>query len=560
MTILYIRKVILFVSLYSILYNTNACEDKSVTQVCSALLDSYYNQAMGKDEQVFDPALPDFKAKFSIMQPIRRNDFGTIKVLLMKHCFPDTLTIEEKTLRLNIALSHRHLYVFFKQNTVSLYEITEQCLNTKKQQPRETKMAKVVLIYDEKTRGRPLKLVLIPDPNQQPTSFHIFRISLKAEVTDYGFMFYWGHNKLIQNVPFAEIAHDGHNIIFSPFDEIDNRLFSEERSMKYYDKQSLLKLGDMIKINETFTSDARVLYKGQEFKIIKKDKLGSIFVYDINAEKKFAIRIENSYFFHFSTLPGKIMLNNPQFDDTSLHEKNVKTDEKNVQLNLALKNDNNFYDQDKFIKTEGYKISNFLKPSEQNDNLKYNNQKRFQGFIISIGKTYGFIQIGDAEPKFYFNLFSARYISDTFKVLDVVNFSKETIKGQPRAIDVFKVADIDVRKNNEQRFEGVIRRVGKEYGFIEYGVDGSNIQLIHFHYKHVRYSDDTFRPLDVVSFCKHILNDRSNAVDVFKVQNDKEDTQTLNKQTKDNDEEFFPDLESIFISPRKISKEEKNDD
>jgi len=446
MTILYIRKVILFVGLYLILCSINASEDKSVTQVCSALIDSYYNHAMETDEQVFDPALPEFKAKFSIMQPIRRKDFGTIKELLMAHCFPDTLTIEEKALRLNIALSHRHMYVFFKQNTGSLYEMAEQCSITKEQQNGETKIAKVVLIYDVKTKGRPLKLVLIPDPNQQPPSFHIFRISLKASITNNGFMFYWGHNTLIQNLPFAEITRDGHEsaIILSLFDKIDHLLFTEERSIKYYEKQVLLKVGDIIKINKTFTiaNNIRELYEGEEFQIIQTDKYGGIYVFNIHAEEKFSMRIENSYFFHFSTLPSKNMLNNLKFDNTSLHVQNVNTDKKNVQLNLALENDNKFYDyKDERIKTDRHTISNFPELSKQNNNLKNLHQKRFQGFIISIGKYYGFIHTGDDGLNFFFHCSQARYEDDSFFLFEVVDFGKKIKNGEAVAVDVFKIRD-----------------------------------------------------------------------------------------------------------------------
>jgi len=238
MIILYIRKVILLFILYLILYVTNASEDKSANQVCSVLLDSFYNNAMETDEQAFDPALLEFKATFSIEQPIRRNEFGTIKELLMKHCFPDTLTIEEKELRFNILLSHRHLYVLFKQNAVSLHNMTEQCLRTRERQQGETKIAKAILTYDKnKSYTKPLKLILIP--KKQPTSFHIFKISLKAQATNCGFKFYWSNNTLIQDKPFAEITRDCQTPIFFPLDEIDNCLFTEEKSMQQFDNNLL---------------------------------------------------------------------------------------------------------------------------------------------------------------------------------------------------------------------------------------------------------------------------------------------------------------------------------
>jgi len=462
MIIRYIQKVILFVSLYLILCGVNASEDKSVTQVCSALIDFYYNQAMETDEEVpvFDPALPEFKAKFSIMQPIRRTDFGTIKELLMTHCFPDTLTIEEKALRLNVALSHRHLYVFFKQNTDSLHEMAEQCLITKEQQDKETKIAKVALMYDEKIKARPLKFVLIPDPNQQPPSFHIFRMSLKAEanITNNGFKFYWGHNTLIQSLPFAEITRDGHettSILFR-FDRIDHRLFTEERSMKYYEKQLLLKVGDIIKINKTFTNDdTRVLYEGDEFKIIQTDQYARIFVFNIHAEKQFAIRIENSYFFHFSTLPTKNMLNN-------LH------------------------------------------------------QQRFQGFIVKIGKNYGFIRTGDDDVNIFFQLNKARYEDDIFFLYEVVNFGKKIEKGKVFAVDVFKVSD--EKKFNQKRFQGFIMKMGKNYGFIRTGDD--NVDVF-FHYSQRRHEDDSFFLFEAVNFGKKIENGKVAAVDIFKVSDEK---------------------------------------
>jgi len=373
---------------------------------------------MQTDEQVFDPALLDFKATFSIEQPISRNDFGTIKELLMKHCFPNTLTMEEKELRFNILLSHRHLYVLFKQNAVPLHEMAEQCYRTREIQRGETKIAKAIIIYENKTNTKLLKLMLIP--KEQPTSFHIFKIALRAEVTNCGFKFYWSHNTLIQDKPFAEIARDCQTAIFSPLDEIDNCLFTEEKSMKYYDNQTLLKVGDMIKINKRFKNQNKVLFEGQTFEIIKTDKQGAIYVYSIYDERKNSIRIENSCFFHFSTLWRKT---NHQFDNTLLDRKNVKTDNTNgVKMNLALENDNSISNIDIY-------------------------KKRFQGTIISMGQNYGFIKCGYGEPNVFFHYkesgYKSTYIEDVFFISTVVTFRKQIVNGKPIAValDVCKIGD-----------------------------------------------------------------------------------------------------------------------
>jgi len=275
---------------------------------------------------------------------------------------------------------------------------------------------------------------------------------------------------------------------------------------------------------------------------------------------------------------------------------------------------------------KSFQIENPIILMEQLSNVReFEIKKRFQGTIFSTGHNYSFIKCGNDDLTIFFHHLAARNPNDTFKIFEVVNFRKDISYGKPRAYDVFKVAGDS--KNTEQRFEGIICTEGKDYGFIKYGVDDSTI---FFHYKNARYSDDTFRPSQGVSFLKQIMKGRLNAIDVFKVQDDKdykrmqgtlieychktgkgtieardgawdfshfkfhlydkrnildyfklydnvnfrpclysqekkandvfivhhdkEDTQALDKKTKENDEEFFSP-EFIVMSPLKISKD-----
>jgi len=509
----------LLILLYLMLYITNASDTKSVQQVCSALLNSYYNKAMQPgdkvEEQKVDSVLSEFNNVFMLSAMSTSNDVGTIKELTLNHCFPIRFTLEEKLLRLNVLLSLRHyLYLFFKQNTVSLYEMVEKCFSTGEKQHYQTKGGIAMI----KKCGENAQCLFFAD--QQPMSFKIFRIPLNVHATNNGFKFYWNHNQLIKNQLFAEIIHGDHNSVFASCDKIDNCLFTEKRSIIYYGAETLLKVGDMIKV----TKDIAKLNIPQDkvLEIIQIDKHGNIYAYD--EEAKFTTCIENSYFFHFFTLPRKKMVENVQFDKKEVKIMSGKELPWGMNIDWTTWEINEVISREqgdlhgikigwKLVKWKGKIINEYNKtqikddllkgtsgvmtfskpqtditsPYETNanidktfneqENLALNDKERFEGIIRYWGDSSGIITCGKNDDDIHFYYKNARKRIDTFARFDKVNFYKGIFRGMVNALDVVKVKDDDTI----------------------YRSDDSNIFVS---YDNAKYPKDTFRSSEMVNYRK----------------------------------------------------------